>query len=112
MNKVEEFGAFREKMNHQILHEGNLDTKRFYGLDRSVFEEGAIDSRTKEMMGLVASLVLRCDDCITHHIMKCRELDVTRDQFYELFNVGLVVGGSVCIPHVRRAVSTLDELAS
>lgn len=99
-------------MNHQILHEGNLDTKRFFGLDRSVYADGALDRKTKEMMGLVASLVLRCDDCITYHLMSCHELGLSRDQFYELFNVGLLVGGSICIPHVRRAAESLDGLSA
>ena len=110
MSKLEEFDAFRKEMNHQILHEGNRDTKRFFGLDRSVYEDGALDCRTKEMMGLVASLVLRCDDCITYHLSTCHELGVTKAQFYEIFNVGMLIGGSIVIPHVRRAVRTLNEL--
>lgn len=99
-------------MNHQILHEGNRDTKRFFGLDRTVFEDGALDRKTKEMMGLVASIVLRCDDCVTYHLVTCHELGLTREEFYELFNIGLVVGGSIVIPHIRRAAQTVGELSA
>ncbi|MAE39153.1 MAG: carboxymuconolactone decarboxylase family protein [Euryarchaeota archaeon] len=110
MSNLEKFRKFREEMKHQILHDGNLDTKRFFGLDRSVYEDGKLDKKTKEMMGLVASLVLRCDDCITYHIMQCYELGLSRDQFVELFNVAMVAGGSICVPHIRRATETLNEL--
>ncbi len=110
MSRLHEFHSFREEMNEKILAEGNLETKRFFGLDSRVYEDGALDRRTKEMLGLVASLVLRCDDCIVYHIIECHELGITRDEFYEIFNVGLVVGGSITIPHMRRAVAALDEL--
>ncbi|MFQ6673421.1 MAG: carboxymuconolactone decarboxylase family protein [Fidelibacterota bacterium] len=110
MGRIEDFQTFREEMNHEILHQGNRDTKRFFGLDRAVFEDGELDRKTKEMMGLVSSLVLRCDDCITYHLITCHELGVTGKEFFELFNVAMLVGGSICIPHVRRAVKTLNEL--
>lgn len=110
MGRIEEFEAFRLEMNEKILNEGNLDTKRFWNLDSHVYENGKLDSQTKEMMGLVASLVLRCDDCVTYHMIQCHDQGVDRAMFYEIFNVALVVGGSITIPHVRRAVAVLDEL--
>lgn len=107
---LEEFRTFREKMNERILGSGNLEIKRFFALDTRAYEPGALPSKTKELMGLVASMVLRCDDCITYHVVRCKEEGVTRAEFLEAFNVGLVVGGSIVIPHLRRAVATLDEL--
>lgn len=108
--RLDEFRAFREKMNARILEAGNLDIRRFFALDSRAYEPGALPVKTKELLGLVASLVLRCDDCVTYHIIRCREEGTTRDEFFETFNVALVVGGSITIPHVRRAVATLDEV--
>ena len=110
MSRLQEFEQFRTRMNEKILAEGNLDTKRFFGLDSHVYEDGKLDRRTKELLGLVASLVLRCDDCIAYHVIQCHELGVDLEEFYELFNVGLVAGGSIVIPHLRRAVDLLNEL--
>ena len=107
---LKEFREFRERMNERILGSGNLDIKRFFALDSRAYEGGALPSKTKELLGLVASLVLRCDDCITYHLVRCREEGTTREEFLEALNVGLVVGGSITIPHLRRAVATLDEL--
>jgi AhpD family alkylhydroperoxidase len=107
---LEEFRAFREKMNERILGSGNLEIKRFFALDSRAYDPGALPSKTKELMGLVASMVLRCDDCITYHIVRCREENTSREEFFETFNVALIVGGSITIPHVRRAVATLDEV--
>src|SRR5687768_16221825 len=109
-DRLEEFRRFRERMNERILEAGNLEIKRFFALDGRTYEPGAFDGKTKELLGLVASMVLRCDDCVTYHIVRCKEEGVTRDEFLEAFNVGLVVGGSITIPHLRRAVATLDEL--
>jgi AhpD family alkylhydroperoxidase len=97
-------------MNARILESDNLEIKRFFALDTRAYEAGALPVKTKELMGLVASLVLRCDDCVTYHIVRCREEGVTRPEFLEAFNVALVVGGSITIPHMRRAVATLDEV--
>ena len=108
--RLEEFRQFREKMNERILGSDNLEIKRFFALDTRAYEEGALPVKTKELMGLVASLVLRCDDCVTYHLVRCREEGVSRPEFLESFNVALVVGGSITIPHLRRAVATLDEL--
>jgi AhpD family alkylhydroperoxidase len=105
-----EFRRFREKMNERILEAENLEIRRFFALDSRVYEEGALPVRTKELLGLVASLVLRCDDCITYHLVRCVEEDVTDAELLEACSVGLVVGGSIVIPHLRRAIATLDEL--
>ncbi len=110
MSDLEEFRRFRERMNGRILAQDNVDIRRFFALDSRVYEDGALPAATKELLGLVASLVLRCDDCITYHITRCVEEGVTDEQFFETFSIGLVVGGSIAIPHLRRAVETLDQL--
>ncbi|HLT48648.1 MAG TPA: carboxymuconolactone decarboxylase family protein [Rubricoccaceae bacterium] len=107
---LEHFHDFREKLNQRILDQGNLEIRRFWALDSRVYEDGALDASTKELLGLVASLVLRCDDCITYHLVRCTELGLSDEQLFEAFSVGLVVGGSIVIPHLRRAVAHLDEL--
>jgi AhpD family alkylhydroperoxidase len=109
---VDEFNVFRAEMNDRILNEDNLVIKRFFNLDTNCYKDGALSSNVKEMMGLVASMVLRCDDCIRYHLLTCHGKGVTREQFFELFSVALVVGGSIVIPHLRRAVAFLDELAA
>ena len=109
---VQEFREFRERMNDRILESGNLEIRRFFALDTRAYDDGALDTRTKELMGLVASMVLRCDDCITYHLTRCVEEGVTDEELFETFSVSLVVGGSIVIPHLRRAVDTLDELRS
>jgi len=96
-------------MNRKILASGNLQIQRFFNLDTRAYEEGALSSKVKELLGLVASLVLRCDDCITYHVIRCVEEGVSDAEFFEAFNVGLVAGGSITIPHVRRAVERLEE---
>ena len=107
---LEAFRHFREKMNAAILEVDNLTINRFFALDTRTYEAGALPVKTKELMGLVASLVLRCDDCVTYHLVRCREEGVTDAELYDAFAVGLVVGGSIVIPHLRRAVSRLEEL--
>lgn len=107
-----EFNAFRGRMNDVILNAGNLTINRFFALDHRCYEPGALGTRTKEMLGLVASMVLRCDDCITYHVERCHQEGTTREEFLELFSVGLVVGGSIVIPHLRRAMARLEELES
>jgi len=111
-SSLAEFRAFRERMNTRILGENNLVINRFFALDGRAYENGALDVKTKELLGLVASLVLRCDDCITYHIVRCAEEGVTRDEVFETLSIGLVVGGSIVIPHLRRAVDRWDELAA
>ena len=105
-----EFRAFRERMNAEILAEDNLVINRFFNLDGRAYEAGALDVKTKELLGLVASLVLRCDDCVTYHVVRAQEEGVTREEAFEALSVGLIVGGSIVIPHLRRAVARWSEL--
>ena len=109
-SKVEEFKAYRERMNELIRGAGNLTINRFFALDTRAYEAGALDIRTKELLGLVASMVLRCDDCIRYHLDTCVREGVTDDELFEASAVALVVGGSIVIPHLRRAVDFLTEL--
>ena len=111
-DRVAAFTDFRKRMNERILGEDNQVVRRFFALDTQTYKPGALDVKTKELMGLVASMVLRCDDCISYHVAQCREAGVNRDEFFEAFSVGLVVGGSIVIPHLRRAVDFLDQLES
>lgn len=108
-HSLQEFKVYREKMNEKILERGNLQIKRFFNLDTQAYDEGALTRKVKELMGLVASLVLRCDDCITYHIIQCVEQEVSDAEFFEAFNIGLVVGGSITIPHLRSAVEMLED---
>ena len=107
---VQEFNAYREKMNEVILSKNNLVMKRLWNLDTNTYEDGALDKKTKEMLGLVASMVLRCDDCIKYHLGKCFELGIGTEQLYEIFAVANVVGGTIVIPHTRRAAEYWEEL--
>lgn len=109
-DRVAQFTAFRQRMNERILTEPNQVVRRFFALDTQAYQAGALDVKTKELLGLVASMVLRCDDCINYHVAQCREAGVNRDEMFEAFSVGLVVGGSIVIPHLRRAVDFLDTL--
>lgn len=109
-DEIKEFEEFRKKMNEKILSSGNLEIKRFFALDKNAYKDGALTVETKELLGLVASMVLRCDDCIRYHLLRCAELGVSDAQFFEAFNVALVVGGSIVIPHLRRAVAFLEEI--
>jgi len=99
-------------MNKRILSVENRSIKRFFGVDTLTYEPGALSTREKEMLGLVASMVLRCDDCVSYHIERCRKEGVTEEQFFDIFSVALIVGGSIVIPHLRRAVDYLDALGS
>ena len=107
---LQEFREFRERMNDRILASDNLDIKRFFALDSRVYEDGALPVRTKELLGLVSSLVLRCDDCVSYHLVRCAEEGASDAEILETLSVGLIVGGSIVIPHLRRAVATLDEI--
>ncbi len=109
-SNVQKYREFRERMNTRIFEQKNLGINRFFTLDTKAYEGGALDAKTKEIAGLSASLVLRCDDCIAYHVLRCKELGVTDEQLFEVLNVGLIVGGSIVIPHLRRAVALLDEL--
>ena len=109
-DRLREFTQFRQRMNERILAEDNQVVRRFFALDTQTYKPGALDLKTKELLGLVASMVLRCDDCISYHVAQCKEAGVSREEFFEAFSVGLVVGGSIVIPHLRRAVDFLDRL--
>jgi len=109
-DRVQAFTEFRQRMNERILGHDNQVVRRFFALDTQTYKPGALDEKTKELLGLVASMVLRCDDCIAYHVAQCKQAGVTRDEFFECFSVGLVVGGSIVIPHLRRAVDFLDQL--
>ena len=109
-DRVKQFTEFRQRMNQRILDEPNQVVRRFFALDTQTYQAGALDVKTKELMGLTASMVLRCDDCISYHVAQCKEAGVSREEMFEAFSVGLVVGGSIVIPHLRRAVDFLDQL--
>jgi AhpD family alkylhydroperoxidase len=108
--KIKNFQDFRNRMNERILDSGNLEIKRFFALDKNAYKPGALTPETKELLGLVASLVLRCNDCVTFHMLRCVELGLSDEKLYEAMNIGLVVGGSIVIPHMRQAVAMLDEI--
>lgn len=110
-DRLKEFRSYRERMNERILDEGTLEIRRFFALDGQVYREGALATRTKELLGLVASMALRCDDCVSYHLVRCKEEGVSNEEIYEALSVALVVGGSIAIPHLRRAAEFLDELA-
>ncbi len=110
MNIIEEYNDYREKMNEKILSEDNLVLKRIYNLDTKTYQDGALSAKTKEMLGLVASMVLRCDDCIKYHLQKCHELGTTKKEIFEIFAVANLVGGTIVIPHTRRATEFWEAL--
>jgi AhpD family alkylhydroperoxidase len=107
---LDDFQKFRAEMNEEILGCGHLGIKRFFALDHQAYEPGALDRKTKELLGLVASAVLRCDDCITYHVARCGEEGWKRDEVIDALNVALIVGGSIVIPHVRRAFARMREI--
>lgn len=110
MSVVKEFNDYRAMMNEKIFAQDNKVLKRFFNLDTNAYQDGALDTKTKELLGLVASMVLRCDDCIRYHLGTCFELGITRDQVFEVFAIANLVGGSICIPHTRRALEYWEAL--
>jgi AhpD family alkylhydroperoxidase len=112
MSEIQAFNDYRTKMNDRILAQDNKVLKRFFSLDNQTYQDGALSEKTKELLGLVASMVLRCDDCIKYHLGTCHSLGVTTDEVFEVFSVANLVGGSICIPHTRRAVEYWDELCA
>ncbi len=111
-DRLAQFEDYRHLMNARIDQIDHLGIKRFFNLDTKAYEDGALDARTKELMGLVASLVLRCNDCIDYHIIQCVDAGWSDEELYDTFNVALVVGGSIVIPHLRHAVESLDMYRS
>lgn len=110
MSAIQEFNDYRQKMNDRIMAQDNIVLKRFFSLDNQTYQEGALSVKTKELLGLVASMVLRCDDCIKYHLGTCYDTGVTTEEVFEVFSIANMVGGSICIPHTRRAVEYWDEL--
>ncbi|MGW8123419.1 carboxymuconolactone decarboxylase family protein [Roseivirga echinicomitans] len=110
MTIVEEFNDYRAKMNGKILEENNTVLKRLFNLDTNAFAPGALDGKVKELIGLSSSMVLRCDDCIKYHLGKCHELGVTTKEVFEVFSIANLIGGTIVIPHLRRAVEFWEEL--
>jgi AhpD family alkylhydroperoxidase len=107
---IDDFNAYREKMNEKILATDNKVMKRIYSVDTLTYQDGALSAKTKEMLGLATSMVLRCDDCVKYHLGKCHELGVTTAEVFEIFSVANLVGGTIVIPHTRRAVEYWEEL--
>jgi len=107
---IKEFNDYRAKMNDVILGKDNLVIKRLFNLDTNTYAAGALDVKTKEMLGLVASMVLRCDDCIKYHLGKCHEQGLTTEEVYEIFAVANIVGGTIVIPHTRRGAEYWEAL--
>lgn len=107
---VNDFNDYRNRMNEVILDKNNLVMKRLWNLDTNTYEAGVLDKKTKEMLGLVSSMVLRCDDCIKYHLGKSYELGVSTEELYEIFAVANIVGGTIVIPHTRRAAEYWEEL--
>lgn len=108
---VQEFSDYRAKMNSKILAADNKVIKRIYSADTLTYMDGALSGKTKEMLGLVSSMVLRCDDCVKYHLEKCHEMGVTKDEIFEIFSVATVVGGTIVIPHMRRALEFWEALS-
>jgi len=105
-----QFEDGRSRLNEIVLSSGHMGIKRFFALDGQAYHAGALPVKVKELLGLVASMVLRCDDCISYHLIRCKEEGVTEEEFYEAFNIALVVGGSIVIPHLRSAAERLEAL--
>ena len=109
-DKVNQFNEYRSKMNDRILSVDNKVVKRIFNIDTNAYTEGALPVRTKELLGLVASLVLRCDDCIKYHLLKCKENGVTEEELFEVLGIGTLVGGTIVVPHMRLAVEFWDDM--
>lgn len=107
-DRLDDFQAYRDRMNVRIADVDHLGLKRFMNLDTAAYADGALPARQKELLGLVASMVLRCNDCIDYHILQCVKAGWKDEELYEVFNIALVIGGSIVIPHLRHAVETLD----
>jgi len=112
MSLVTDFNEYRSKMNNEIFNTENKVLKRIFNLDTNAFQEGALNRRTKEIVGLACSMVLRCDDCIKYHLGKCHELGINNNEIFEIFAIANLIGGTIVIPHLRRAVEYWNELSS
>lgn len=112
MDIVDEFNDYRQKMNEKILAGDNKIIKRIFNLDSNSYQPGQLDEKTKEMLGLACSMVLRCDDCVRYHLGKCHELGLTSEEIQEVFSIATLVGGTIVIPHLRRAVEFWETLSN
>lgn len=110
MKKVEEFNAYRQEMNDKILGDNNKVIKRIFNLDTNAFSEGVLGKNTKELLGLVSSLVLRCDDCVKYHLEACHDQGISKEEIMETMSIGTLIGGTIVIPHLRRAYEYWEEL--
>lgn len=110
MNPIANFNDYRAKMNEKIMAADNKVIKRFFNLDTNAYAAGELDVKSKEMIGLACSMVLRCDDCVKYHLGKCQEAGLTKDEIFEVFSIATLIGGSIVIPHLRRAVEYWEEL--
>jgi AhpD family alkylhydroperoxidase len=110
MKSLNENRAYRTEMNERILNSGFRDFNKFFALDNKAYVEGALPAKTKELMGLASSMVLRCNDCILYHIDRSIQEGATQQELYETFNIALIVGGSIVIPHLRYAIEKMDEI--
>ena len=108
--KADQFKEYRTKMNDRILSVDNKVVKRIFNVDTNAYMAGALPVKTKELMGLVASLVLRCDDCIKYHLLKCKENNVSEEELFEVLGIATLVGGTIVVPHMRRAIEFWDDL--
>ena len=111
-SRLDEFSSYRTRMNNRIGEIDHLGIKRFFNLDSTAYQDGALDAKTKELLGLVASTVLRCNDCIDYHLIQCIEAGWKETELADALNVALIVGGSITIPHIRHAVETIDLIRS
>ncbi len=109
-DRLDEFEKYRERMNARIYEIDHLGIKRFFNLDSAAYQDGALEAKTKELLGLVASTVLRCNDCIDYHLIQCVNAGWSAAELYDALNVALIVGGSIVIPHLRHAIETIDLL--
>lgn len=107
---LQSFREYRSRMNQKLMDTDNKVIKRIMNLDTNTYKDGALDERTKEMLGLVASMVLRCDDCISYHLEQCHQLGISNEEMYEIFSVANLVGGTIVIPHTRRALEYWEAL--
>ncbi|MDH5598413.1 MAG: carboxymuconolactone decarboxylase family protein [Cyclobacteriaceae bacterium] len=110
MNEIEKFNDYRSKMNEKILASDNKVIKRIFNLDTNAFSDGALTSKTKELIGLTCSMVLRCDDCVKYHLGKCFEQGLSDDEINEAFSIATLIGGTIVIPHLRRATEFWELL--
>ena len=109
-DKVDQFNEYRGRMNERILSADNKVVKRIFNVDTNAYTDGALPVKTKELLGLVASMVMRCDDCVRYHLLKCKENNVSEEELFEVLGIATLVGGTIVVPHMRRAVEFWDDM--